>query len=251
VTAVGGEAIDFATGDALRACRLVVNGVVIDRDARSVRIMPQASVPVPTREVVDAAAIDVALQLADVRSPAAGAWLMSQLQTAAWPVQSACAWALGRRGDAAAVSALLATLACETPEAITPDPLLVDIDWPGFMVGLGDPLQLPSGEHAADPHVSKRWRVKVEVIEALGLLRDRGAVPALAQILQEACDAYPVLAATARALGRIGDPAALPALEVGCAYYEACTHLAARVAYGQLTGRTWKQARKNYSQVGA
>ena len=176
------------------------------------------------------------LALADDPSEGALSGLLAGLTAPEWKVRSAAAWGLARRGTAAAVPALLTALSQENPAEIYPEPAEVDVE---VLVFIADP-RVPTGEAPTSERIAKRWRGRMQIVESLGLLRDPRAVPALSAILASCTEPYPVLAAAARALGRIGDPAAIPVVAKTCTYYEACTHLAARNAYQALTGRTWR-----------
>jgi HEAT repeat protein len=72
----------------------------------------------------------------------------------------------------------------------------------------------------------------VRAAEIPGRMRPPGAVPALIDALEESLDAY-LIAAAARALGEIGDPASVPALR--SVLGSSC--LVARIAAGEALGK--------------
>lgn len=224
-----------------RQVTLVVTGALaaltMDAGAGAIQIAPGeyrlSSVSTKQDALSSAATM---LALAD--DPAAGALsgLLAGLTSSEWKVRSAAAWGLARRGTADAVPDLLTALARENPAEIYPEPAEVDVE---VLVFIADP-RVPTGEAPTSERIAKRWRVRMQIIESLGLLRDPRAVPALSAILAACTEPYPILAAAARALGRIGDPATIPVVAKTCTYYEACTYLAARDAYRALAGRAWR-----------
>ena len=235
-SATGTLPIRLGLSGAMRSWAVLLHGAQAEEQGGIAHITPRPA----SRDLRGELTADAALLLADDQDPRTLQKLIDALNHRDWPVQMAAAWALGRRGDAAAVPSLLACLQREDPKLVYADIADVDVDWPGFMVGLGDALPLPGGDSPTAPRAAKRWRLRVELMESLGLLRDRRAVEVISRVLLELREPYPALAAAARALGRIGDPVALPAIEAGCAYYEACTHMAAHAAYRTLTGRPWQ-----------
>ena len=97
--------------------------------------------------------------------------------------------------------------------------------------------QDPVFEEAAGTAVAlaKRHRLKTVIIEALGRLRAADAVPALCCILADQREFYPVHSVVCRALGIIGDPTALPALEQAAHYAESNTKTRARDAIARIS----------------
>ncbi len=228
-------------GAANRQVTLVLTGALasltVDTGAEAIQVASGeyrlASVSAKQDDLASAATM---LALADDPSKDALSGLLAGLTAEVWSVRSAAAWGLARRGEAVAVPALLTALSRENPAEIYPEPAEVDVE---VLVFIADP-RVPTGEAPASERIGKRWRVRMQIIESLGLLRDPRAVPELSAILASCTEPYPVLAAAARALGRIGDPSVIPVVAKTCIYYEACTHLAARDAYRALTGRAWR-----------
>ncbi|MBI2192841.1 MAG: HEAT repeat domain-containing protein [Planctomycetes bacterium] len=149
-----------------------------------------------------------------------------------WRVQQFAAELAGRIGCRKAVRPLLDLLARESPDQIYD--LSVFLWWREACEKLEKEgpayfLQGPNGK----PMV-KQYRLKLAIIEALGRLRAREAVPALCEILRDSREFYPVHSAACRALGLIGDPAAGPALEAAAGYAEVNTRGRARDALHRL-----------------
>lgn len=65
-------------------------------------------------------------------------------------------------------------------------------------------------------------------------------VAGVAAVAQDGEALPDVVGIDARALGRIGDPAAIPIVAQTCTYYEPCAHLAARDAYRAQAGEPWQ-----------
>ncbi len=158
--------------------------------------------------------------------------LLAALTDPDWKVQQTAAELLGRIGSQAAVAPLLALLDRERPEVIYADDTLT---WREALDRLRaeGPERFRLGTDGADR--TKRHRLKVAVIEALGRLRAREAVPALCAILEDQREFYPVHSLAAQALGQIGDAAALPALEKAAGYAEINTKIRARDAIARIT----------------
>ncbi len=157
---------------------------------------------------------------------AKGAELASALQAALadadWRVQAVAALELGKAGVRAAIRPLLHLLENETPERI----------YAGLPAGgAGAAGKIPA---AARLLAGKRQRLKCAVIEALGMLRAKTAVPALCRALLDGREFYPVHSLACQALGRIGDRRALAALEKAAEFAEYNTRANARDALGKL-----------------
>lgn len=138
--------------------------------------------------------------------------LLAGLASPHWPVQLAAAEVIGRRGLTQAAAPLRALL--EREHTIPKEELY--------------PPENATG--ASVEALAKRWRLKAELVRALGLLRDREAVPLLGRILADSRDFYIVYSNIAQALGRIGGDAALDALEPAFDESEVNTHTRAEFA---------------------
>jgi len=158
--------------------------------------------------------------------------LIAALADPDWKVQQTAAELLGRLGVRTATRPLLALLDQERAEVIYADGTLT---WGEALDRLRSqgPEQFRRSSGGAD--MTKRHRLKAVVIEALGRLRAREAVPALCAILEDQREFYPVHSLAAQALGQIGDPAALPALEKAAGYAEINTKIRARDAIMRIT----------------
>jgi hypothetical protein len=168
----------------------------------------------------------------DALAGAGTAALLDALRDADWKVVMLATELLGRRGDPAATAPLLALLADESPERIYADDLAM---WGEAVRRFNaDPAPWSAGTGSSADAV-KRHRVKGAVIEALGRLRAREAVPALCAILEDGREFYPVHSLACQALGRIGDPAALPALQKAVHFAEVNTKFRAADAVARLT----------------
>ncbi len=157
--------------------------------------------------------------------------LLTALADPNWKLQQVAAELLGRLRHPAALEPLLAVLEGEKPEAIYADEA-------GSWAAAREKLRTEGAERfrlgAGGQDMTKRHRLKVAVIEALGRLRARQAVPALCAILEDQREFYPVHSQAARALGLIGDPAALPALEKAAGYAELNTKVRAQDAMARI-----------------
>jgi len=122
--------------------------------------------------------------------------LFEGLSSPHWPVQTAAAEAVGRRGVREAIPAIRCLL--EAEHARPAEELY--------------PPQGAEAEGRSTEDLGKRWRLKAALIVALGRLRDAEAVPLLGRILADGRDFYTVYSVAAQALGRIGGPEALAAL---------------------------------------
>lgn len=158
--------------------------------------------------------------------------LLQGLQDADWKVQQIAAELLGRQDYPSAVAPLLAQLARETPENIYSEDLPA-WDEASRRYAL-EPEMWETGP-GSSPDFVKRHRLKVIIIEALGRLRAREAVSALCAIVEDQREFYPVHSVACQALGRIGDLAALPALERATHYPEVNTKYRAQDAISRLT----------------
>lgn len=158
--------------------------------------------------------------------------LLAGLDDPDWKVQQVAAELLGRQGQPAAVEPLLALLGRETPETIYRDELLWWAE-ANRRYALDDAPWRAGAGSSAD--AVKRHRLKAVIIEALGRLRATAAVPALCRLIEDQREFYPVHSLACQALGRIGDPAALPTLEKASHYAEVNTKLRAQDAVARLT----------------
>lgn len=136
--------------------------------------------------------------------------LIKALDDVDWKVQQFAAELLGRIGARAATGPLLALLARESAEVIYSTPT---VWWSEAITSYKEKGAAWLAGRGSSADGAKRHRVKTAVIEALGRLRAKQAVPALSAILGDDREFYPVHSLAAQALGRIGDAAALPALE--------------------------------------
>ena len=207
--------------------------VPVARDPFTGRMEITADAPLPAADpTVPAYAQRIdALQRAAVEGAPTDA-LLAGLTDIDWKVRMVAAELLGRRGDPAAVAPLLTLLAAETPETIYGDELAM---W-GEAVRRyhADPAPWSAGQ-GSTPDAVKRHRVKTSIIEALGRLRAVAAVPALCAIVDDQREFYPVHSLACQALGRIGDPAALPSLERATHYAEINTKYRAVDAIARIT----------------
>lgn len=172
--------------------------------------------PGPTRlSQLDACLAELSVDQPDV--PA----LLAALESPHWPVQTAAADVLGRRGCGEAADALRRLLALEhaRPEA-----------------ELYPSAQDDEAASATTEDLGKRWRSKAALIAALGRLRDRQAVPLLGQVLSDKRDFYLVYSMAAQALGRVGGDRALAALEQAFLETEVNTVARARFARAAIGG---------------
>ncbi|MFD8150589.1 HEAT repeat domain-containing protein [Streptomyces sp. NPDC059720] len=133
-----------------------------------------------------------------VRGPEARRVLHGLLAHRSVTVRETAVRALGRLGDSASAGLLLTTL--ETSRPVAPG-LVGDA-----LVRIG-PAAVETLTAAAGGHDEQHRALAVEL---LGLIRDRRALPALSAALDD--PAPMVRAATAAALGRVGEPAAVAAL---------------------------------------
>jgi HEAT repeat protein len=171
------------------------------------------------------------LALAAVGKPDRTPALIAGLRHADWRVRMLAADLIGRSGCKAASAALLALLAGETPDRLYGIDRL--IKWQDAIEQWEDPADPDRGD--VPDERDRRQRVKTAVIEALGRLRAVRAVPALCRILKDQREFYPVHSLACKALGLIGDPAALPTLKKAALYSEANTRSRARDAISRLT----------------
>jgi HEAT repeat protein len=161
--------------------------------------------------------------------PEARAALEAGLRHANWRVRMAAAVALGDRGDAAAVPALLRALEAEDLEPVYTQPE----NMVALHAGSNEPftLALPAGTPEQTLECwRRRGRLRQSLCLALGQL-GKASVAALPLLHRYAVDAgqdYMVRAAACLALGRIGDPASLPVLEQAVHDSEWCTQTEAR-----------------------
>ena len=159
-----------------------------------------------------------------------------------WKVQMMAAELLGRIGGHGSVrdgivAALLDALKRETPEAIYDDSVLLWWRDANEKFAKEGPAPFLKGAGSSADAV-KRHRVKTVIIEALGRLRAAKAVPELCRIIEDQREFYPVHSAACRALGFIGDPAAIPALERAAEHPESNTKLRAADAINRIkTGK--------------
>jgi hypothetical protein len=157
--------------------------------------------------------------------------LLAGLGDRDWKVRQVAAELLGRCGGGAAVSPLLAVLEAESADRIYADELFW---WKDALAKYREDKTLWEAGPGSTPERVNRHRLKTTVIEALGRLRAKEAVPALCRILEDQREFYPVHSAACQALGRIGDPAAVPALEKASGYAEINTKLRARDAIHRI-----------------
>lgn len=158
--------------------------------------------------------------------------LLAGLDDPDWKVQQTAAELLGRLGHPAAVEPLLALLGRETPETIYRDELLWWAEANRRCAFDDAPWHAGAGSSA---DAVKRHRLKTVIVEALGRLRATVAVPALCRLIEDQREFYPVHSLACQALGRIGDPAALPTLAKASHYAELNTKLRAQDAVARLT----------------
>ncbi|MEG8277190.1 HEAT repeat domain-containing protein [Streptomyces sp. AHA2] len=133
-----------------------------------------------------------------VRGPEARRVLHGLLEHRSATVRETAVRALGRLGDSVSAGLLLATL--DAPRSVAPG-LVGDA-----LVRIG-PASVQALAAAAESGDEQHRALAVEL---LGLIRDRRALPALSVALDD--PAAMVRAAAAAALGRVGEPAAVPAL---------------------------------------
>ena len=138
---------------------------------------------------------------------------------------------IGERGRA--IPALLDALRLETPEHIYDDSVLLWWAEADRKFAKEGPEPFLRGRGSSADAV-KRHRLKVAIIEALGKLHAREAVADLCAIVEDQREFYPVHSAACRALGLIGDPAALPTLERAANYPEANTKYRAADAIARI-----------------
>jgi hypothetical protein len=227
VTSVDHEKSVFCNGRLTDATRDPLTGrLEIDPALSLVTTKSDKAMPTYVKQM------EALMRAASQPGEGAVAELIAALGDPNWKLQQVAAELLGRLGNPAAVGPLLEVLARETPEVIYADDTLT---WSAAREKLRaeGPDRFRLGTGGAD--MTKRHRLKVAVIEALGRLRAREAVPALCGILEDQREFYPVHSQAARALGRIGDPAALPALEKAAGYAELNTKVRARDAIARLT----------------
>jgi hypothetical protein len=130
--------------------------------------------------------------------------LVGLLGDEVWQVQCAAAEALGLRRSTAAVEPLVDLLRKEQEETVYPD-----------LLGRGDVLrQIREGTTdylggQSPDEVAKRFRLKVFICRALGRIGDEGAVPALHEALENRGDFYPVHVAALKALMQLQDTSAI------------------------------------------
>jgi len=153
--------------------------------------------------------------------------LLEWLASPHWPVATAAAEVLGRRGCTEAADALLERLQRE--HAIPTDVLY-------------PPEDARPGEGRSTEDLGKRWRLKAVLIVALGRLKARRAVKLLGQILADGRDFYAVYSAAAQALGRIGGPGALKALQPALKESEVNTNRRARFAVAAVRAAAKRKA---------
>ncbi len=177
--------------------------------------------------------LEALMRAAASGEPTALPLLLAGLADCDWKVQQVAAELLGCLGDSAAVAPLLALLERESADVIYRDELLWWADARQQCAADDAPWRAGAGSSA---DAVKRHRLKAVVIEALGRLRARDAVTALCRIVEDQREFYPVHSLACQALGRIGDPAALPSLEKASHYAEVNTKLRARDAVARIAG---------------
>jgi hypothetical protein len=171
--------------------------------------------------------------LAERFGEAAGPQLITALDGDDWRVQMAAAEVIGRLRIREAVPALLQRFA--EGEAELPYPALKKW-W-----RLSKMLRNPNAEEGPDPSLPlpisvKRWRVKLEVVNALGKIGDPRAVAPLEAALARCTDFFPVTSMLGVALGRLGSLTSIPVLERHLTHMEINTRVHARLALQLITG---------------
>jgi len=161
--------------------------------------------------------IDACLAQLAAAQPDAPA-LIAALQSPHWPVQTAAAEVLGRRGCTQAVPLIRELLKAEHAKPS-------DEIYP--------PLTAPAGPRTSED-LGKRWRLKTALIIALGRLGDVDSVPLLGRIIADNRDFYPVYSTAAQAIGRLGGPHAKDALAAALKDNEHNTHVRAWAALAAI-----------------
>ena len=185
----------------------------------------------PLGKTASLRAMERLLALAALEKPERTPALIAGLRHADWRVRMLAADLVGRTGCKAATPALLALLAGETPDRLYRNDRLVK--WEDAIEQWADPADPDRGD--VPDEGDRRQRVKTAIIEALGRLRAVRAVPALCRIIRDQREFYPVHSLACKALGLIGDSAALPTLKKAARYSETNTRSRARDAISRLT----------------
>lgn len=148
--------------------------------------------------------VSAARRLADLHVRAAVPGLICLLRDDDWRLRDAGANALGKLKAAAAVPALLETLRQTRPTPFGRTPGSPAISWAIRQIGTaGVPVLI-------DALSDDDWRIRLEVVEALGDINDPAAVPALTSALAD--PEARVRWRAAEALGKMGDSTSVPAL---------------------------------------
>jgi hypothetical protein len=185
----------------------------------------------PLGKTASIRAMEGLLAQASLENPDRTPALIAGLRHTDWRVRMLAADLVGRTGCKAATTALLALLVGETPDRLYGSDRLVK--WESAVEQWEEPADPDHGD--VPDQRDRRQRVKTAVIEALGRLRAVRAVPALCRIIRDPREFYPVHSLACKALGLIGDPAALPTLKKAARYSETNTRSRALDAITRLT----------------
>ena len=172
------------------------------------------------------------MRLAATGSPAAIPRLVAALDDPDWKVEQVAAELLGQSGAPEAIAPLLARLEREKVED------MYRYELPAWAEALRRYRENPAAWSAgagSSADAVKRHRLKAIIVEALGRLRAKAAVPALCRIVEDQREFYPVHCLACQALGRIGDSAALPTLQKASHYAEVNTKYRAHDAIVRIT----------------
>lgn len=162
------------------------------------------------------------VSLASHEAPPARKELIEALGEEDWRIQQFAAEQLGRMNCREAIVPLIQLLADESAEKIYDEFKLMGWSEAREKLRTEGHEFFRKGPGGVGKGV-KRYRLKAALIEALGRLRAREAVPVLCEILKDQREFYPVHSAACRALGVIGDPSALPVLRQSSEYPEVNT----------------------------